>query len=112
MNATGTILMYHRIAKVDLDPWGMCVTPENFAEQIHLIKKNGQVMALDELVDALRTGRQPKNGIVITFDDGYVDNLTHALPVLEEHTLRQPFMSRHAISIASVIFGGMSSKRY
>ena len=32
------ILMYHRIAKPDVDPWGLAVSPERFAEQVQALR--------------------------------------------------------------------------
>jgi peptidoglycan/xylan/chitin deacetylase (PgdA/CDA1 family) len=43
-----------------------------------------QVISLHELTERLRTGIPLKGEVVITFDDGYKDNLTEALPVLRQ----------------------------
>ena len=32
----GLILMYHRVADADLDPWGLSVSPAHFAEQLDI----------------------------------------------------------------------------
>jgi peptidoglycan/xylan/chitin deacetylase (PgdA/CDA1 family) len=77
------ILMYHRIAEDDLDPWRLCVSPKNFAAQMDVLRRTRQPMRLDDLTRDLEQGRCPRAAVVVTFDDGYRDNLLAALPVLE-----------------------------
>lgn len=81
------ILMYHRIAQPDLDPWGLSVSPQNFADQLEVIRQQAQPMSLQELAEGQRQGRTPKRAIAITFDDGYADNLHNAKPLLEQHRI-------------------------
>lgn len=77
------ILMYHRIAQDALDPWKLCVSPANFAAQMQVIRRQRQPMRLAELTRQLQQGQCRRGAVVITFDDGYRDNLLTALPVLE-----------------------------
>ena len=79
------ILMYHRVAVVQHDPWGLAVDPERFEEQIAYVKQHRTPMSMDELVDRLRSKTLPANAVAITFDDGYRDNLVNAKPVLTRH---------------------------
>jgi peptidoglycan/xylan/chitin deacetylase (PgdA/CDA1 family) len=78
------ILMYHRIAEVPMDPWGLSVTPQNFAEQLAVMKQYAQPMHLSDLAKAHCQGHIPRRAIVVTFDDGYADNFYNAKPLLEE----------------------------
>ena len=78
------VLMYHRIASPPFDPWGLCVSPENFREQLLALKADRPIMAMDDLVGAIEAGRVPPRAVALTFDDGYADNVTHAKPILEE----------------------------
>ena len=79
------VLMYHCIAESPEDPYGMCVTPARFAEQMAWLSDKGlQGVSISELVRAMRVGRE--RGLVgITFDDGYVGLLENALPALQRH---------------------------
>jgi peptidoglycan/xylan/chitin deacetylase (PgdA/CDA1 family) len=81
--AHGLVLMYHRIARAEVDPWELCVRPEHFESQIGMLRKFADLVPLVELRGQLRKGRQSRPAIAITFDDGYVDNLAVAKPVLE-----------------------------
>lgn len=79
----GLILVYHRIATVDKDPWGTCVREENFAGQLKVIKESADPIPLAEMVRARSDADLPKRPVSITFDDGYIDNFITAAPLLE-----------------------------
>ena len=81
----GLILMYHRVAEIDSDPWGLCVSPRRFSEQMEVLREYGTPLGLSRYVQALDSGSPPRRPIVVTFDDGYIDNLSHAIPLLERH---------------------------
>ena len=86
INPRGMILMYHRIAEERFDPWNLCVTPENFSQQLEVLKSSGlNVMHLHELAASLSSGKIPKRSVVLTFDDGYLDNLENGRPILERY---------------------------
>jgi hypothetical protein len=65
------ILMYHRVAVVQHDPWRLAVDPERFEEQIAYLKHHRTPMSMDELVHRLRSKTLPANAVAVTFDDGY-----------------------------------------
>jgi peptidoglycan/xylan/chitin deacetylase (PgdA/CDA1 family) len=83
--AKAVILMYHRIAKSTIDPWRLCVTPENFAAQLMVLQQYYRPMSLNQLVRGHQDGRIPDRSVVVTFDDGYADNLHLAKPLLEKY---------------------------
>lgn len=83
------ILMYHMIC----DPVpgarfnGLRVSPQQFERQLAWLRRHGwQFRFLSDVVsaDALRQPGSEKV-CVITFDDGYADNLYNALPILQRH---------------------------
>ncbi len=80
---TPIILLYHSVAKVRTDPWGVRVKPRNFMEQMMVLKAHCRVMRLADLDQALSAGEIPPRAVVVTFDDGYVDNLLHAKPAMQ-----------------------------
>lgn len=79
------ILLYHRVLDVSFDPQRLCVSPVHFKEHLEIIKKSCTVLSLHELHNGLELGRLPKRGVVVTFDDGYADNLWNAKPLLERY---------------------------
>lgn len=82
------ILVYHQIDAAP--PKGgafrsLYVSPEAFGRQMGLLKMLGyQGLSMSALLPYLRGEKQGKV-VGITFDDGYLNNLTYALPVLERH---------------------------
>jgi len=82
-SAAGLILMYHRVGEVEPDPWGLSVSPLHFAEHLEVLRKHGHALPLGRAVQALRNGRIASGTLVVTFDDGYADNLHIAKPLLE-----------------------------
>jgi peptidoglycan/xylan/chitin deacetylase (PgdA/CDA1 family) len=77
------ILMYHRIADLALDPWGLAVAPDRFEEQLAVLRDLREPLAMTDFIDHLDKGDLPANAVGVTFDDGYVDNLRTAKPRLE-----------------------------
>jgi peptidoglycan/xylan/chitin deacetylase (PgdA/CDA1 family) len=83
----GLILLYHRVAEVQSDPWLLSVTPRHFAEHLEVLRKVGRPMRLDHLVKDLREGKSLYRSLIVTFDDGYADNLYNAKPLLERYEI-------------------------
>lgn len=82
------ILTYHQIASAPPRGTrfrGLYVSPASFARQMATLRLLGyQGLSMAQLMPYLR-GERTGRVVGITFDDGYVNNLTHALPVLQRH---------------------------
>lgn len=81
------VLTYHRIGNAEstpYDPGVFSTTQEGMARQLAVLKRTHALIGIDEAA-AIVSSRKPPRGSValITFDDGYRDNLTEAVPVLE-----------------------------
>jgi peptidoglycan/xylan/chitin deacetylase (PgdA/CDA1 family) len=85
------ILMYHRVTKLTNDPYLLAVTPQHFSEHLAVIRAQGNPCRLQELVHSLEEGKTPRRAVVVTFDDGYADNLHQAKPLLEQHQVPATF---------------------
>ena len=83
--------MYHSIS--DEDPNNdLLVPPAMFEEQMAWLEENNfTAMSMDEVLEAMETGKVPKRPIAITFDDGYSDNYISAFPSLKNHGLKATF---------------------
>jgi peptidoglycan/xylan/chitin deacetylase (PgdA/CDA1 family) len=73
------ILIYHRVTNLSADPEMLAVSPANFRRQMEYLKQHFHIVRFDEDWAPLE-----EPAVVVTFDDGYVDNLYEALPVLED----------------------------
>jgi len=79
------ILLYHRVAQLDSDPWSISVTPEHFAEHLDVVRNFANPIRLQQLIQSASDADLPDRPVVVTFDDGYADNLEHAKPLLDRH---------------------------
>jgi peptidoglycan/xylan/chitin deacetylase (PgdA/CDA1 family) len=76
------ILAYHSVSARRGD--ALAVRLDAFAQQMAWLERSGYRSAtLADFVSGAARGREPL--VVITFDDGYADNFTLAVPVLERH---------------------------
>jgi peptidoglycan/xylan/chitin deacetylase (PgdA/CDA1 family) len=78
------ILLYHRVTQISSDPQNIAVEPEKFYQQIQYLRNNCTLLTAHEFVDLFLNHRRfPKHSVLLTFDDGYADNVLEALPILE-----------------------------
>lgn len=76
------VLMYHHISP---KPGLVTCSPEHFRTHMQWLAENGwKTLSTDEFAQILATGRVPKKSVLLTFDDGYLDNWVYAHPVLKE----------------------------
>ncbi|MFN8391029.1 MAG: polysaccharide deacetylase family protein [Bdellovibrionota bacterium] len=86
------ILTYHRVTEVQslrfpIQP-GMYVLPETFAMHMRYLADYCNVIPLSELLAALKAKTDlPPATVVVTFDDGWLDNFEYAFPILREYSL-------------------------
>ncbi len=80
------VLTYHSVDAIDSP---ISVTAALFAAQMdYLVAKGYTTWTAERFVRALHEGRTvPRDVVVITFDDGYLNNVTEALPILEARGL-------------------------
>lgn len=85
------VLIYHRV-RVDDDPLTPYdITVEQFESEIALLSRYFNVLSLETALDYLQSNALPERSVCITFDDGYMDQLTIAVPVLRKYGLTATF---------------------
>lgn len=83
VNAKLTVFMYHRVP-LHPDPlFPSQVYATQFEQQMDWVRGWFNVLPLDAAVESLLEGNLPARPAAITFDDGYADNYTVALPILK-----------------------------
>jgi peptidoglycan/xylan/chitin deacetylase (PgdA/CDA1 family) len=80
-----TILIYHHIFERFDSEHRDGTDREQFAWQMKLIRRVFQPITIGELAATAKSGEIPARAVVVTFDDGYLDNYTQALPILKEN---------------------------
>ena len=82
------VLMYHEIADAADTPSALAVSPDVFAGHLAYLRDAGfNTVTAGELSAILAdgTGTLPERPVVLTFDDGYGDFYTQALPLLKRN---------------------------
>ncbi len=86
---TVPVLLYHGVGENPSEPMAFYnVRPAEFREHLDLVVTSGRKpLIASEFVDRVRTGEDVANCVLITFDDGFFDFMTNALPALVEREL-------------------------
>jgi len=86
-----TLLMYHSVVRPSDERWidpRYSIPAELFEAQMSFLSRRRRVIPIDELLNTLARGADPPPGtVLITFDDGYRNNLEVALPILIKYRL-------------------------
>jgi len=85
------ILIYHHVSGRSNDWWAPFqrgVPRERFDRQMRFLRHAMTPMSLRDIVAAIRGGSPiPRRAVVVTFDDGYLDNFTVAYPILRRYDI-------------------------
>ena len=88
------ISMYHytRYIKNSRYPAIKGLELEDFKRQLDFFEENFNIITMEEVIEAVKEGKRlPEKALLLTFDDGYIDNYTVALPLLLERGLQGSF---------------------
>ena len=97
------IFMYHHVGSADDESSGpFFINEETFAQQLDLLLQKYHPVTLSELEDCYANKKElPRNAVLLTFDDGYLDNYTYAYPlVLKKRVPVTIFLSTGEIGMA------------
>lgn len=80
---TVPVLMYHHVSP---SPGGITCSVENFENQLRWLRQHGYTsLTTQEFAGHLQGRGVPKRSVLITFDDGYLDNWVYAQPLLQKY---------------------------
>ena len=91
------VLNYHRIGNPDddlFDPGVFSATADQFNDQISYLKRHVSPVTLKEalsFIDGATNANGHRCRVLITFDDGYLDNYEIAYPILRSHGMQGVF---------------------
>jgi peptidoglycan/xylan/chitin deacetylase (PgdA/CDA1 family) len=83
------IVVYHGVCvgtpATDVPSWHL-VPVHRLRKQLEHLARRYEILPIDEAIDALVRGSMRRNSACVTFDDGYKNNFTLALPVLQQYS--------------------------
>jgi peptidoglycan/xylan/chitin deacetylase (PgdA/CDA1 family) len=89
------VLNYHRIgnaAECQYDSGVFSANEEQLSEEIAFLKRNFHIVKLAEVLETVEGKQKPHEAqVLLTFDDGYIDNFTKAFPILRAHGVQAVF---------------------
>jgi len=112
------IVCHHRIGRGGV-PYYSSFSPEAFEEQIRFLRRNYQIVSMEELCRGLDETDSRVQAVAITFDDGYRDVYTQAFPILRQYRIpAMVYLTAAAIETGEaswydrVFAVAMNSRRY
>lgn len=87
------VLVYHRVLpEIAWDPLALAVREDRFAGQMAWLAAHTAPISVADLISEVRRDRglryvDPRPRVLVTFDDGYVDNVRVALPILRRYAI-------------------------
>jgi len=86
-----SILIYHRVLPVADPLRPSVVDAKSFDSHMQWVAKDFNILSLNEAAMLIKKGQLPSKALCITFDDGYLDSLLVALPILQKYDLIASF---------------------
>lgn len=96
-------IMYHSVLKDPARTGEYVVTPQSLENDLKYLSEKGYTaVSPEEIADfADGKGGLPDKSVLITFDDGHLNNITYALPLLEKYGMRAVVSPTGAFTVQS-----------
>lgn len=102
------VVTYHRVGRRekagDLDPELFEVEPDELAAQLAVLRDRCTLVSVSDVRRFARGARPPPTPVLVTFDDGYIDNHDVALPILRRAGVPATFFIPTAYPDAGRLF--------
>lgn len=85
------VLMYHGVEPGSESGDHKHLSAARFREQLRMLKQHRRVVSLTTLIDGLLSRSDCRGMVALTFDDGYLNNVQCAAPILREHSMSATF---------------------
>ena len=87
------VLLYHRVLpELGSNKLGTIVSIDTFKKQINTIKEKYYITSMDDILEQIKNNNiRHKTQVIISFDDGYVDNYKYVFPILSEMNVKATF---------------------
>ena len=87
------IIMYHGILKEEKRQGKFVISPREFESDLQYLQENGyNTIVMQDLIDYVYEGKElPANPIMLTFDDGYYNDVVYAFPLLKQYNSKMVF---------------------
>jgi len=88
------VLMYHGVAPELLEGWprSLVVPSKEFKAQLQYLHDQGyKIVSVEELAKRLEQGQSVDKYVALSFDDGYKNNLTEAIPIMQQYQAKGSF---------------------
>ncbi len=84
------VLMYHSVLKNTSSAGKYVISPDTFESDLKYLKEHGYTSVLSgEVIDYVKNGGTlPEKSVMLTLDDGYLNNLTYVVPLLEQYDMK------------------------
>jgi peptidoglycan/xylan/chitin deacetylase (PgdA/CDA1 family) len=89
------VLCYHRVGNAehtDYDPDVYSATEDELNDQIAYLKHTYGITTLEDVLDSFSRGSWKHTRVLLTFDDGYLDNYKAAYPILRSYGVQGTFL--------------------
>ncbi len=86
------VLEYHSVGG-DYDwPAEIIIDKDAFEKQLQYLQANGySMLSMEQMIAGFKNNEDMSKSVVLTFDDGYMDNYTVVLPLLQKYNARASF---------------------
>jgi len=91
-----TILLYHGVTEHEnvgiTNHANKHLNANDFSEQMSWLSSNANLLSMDEVAEMFKKNLPfPEKSVAVTFDDGYKNNYSTAMPILEKHKIPTTF---------------------